>query len=132
MQIQPVSDTAFIQATMTMDAVRMECLAYQQLVEQQKTVIETQTKKIEELEKQLAETDESLQRKEHIITLLRNGEDFEDDREDEVMSAIKAAIDPGDPAAGAGIDLKHGRTIYLPPGRYSLTGARDIPATEES
>lgn len=62
MQLSQVSEVSFLQARMTMDSVRMECLAYQQLVEQQKEIA---AKKIQELEEKLAE-------KEEIIRVLQD------------------------------------------------------------
>ncbi len=59
MQITPVSEASFLESRMTMDAVRMECLAYRQVIEQQKEIVQSQAKKIQELEKQLAEKIES-------------------------------------------------------------------------
>lgn len=55
MQLSQVSESSFLQARMTMDSVRMECLAYQQLIEQQKEIA---AKKIQELEEKLAQKEE--------------------------------------------------------------------------
>lgn len=124
MQIRPVTDTAFLQATMTIDAIRQECLFYAQGIGE----LQEQNKLLKEQTENLLK---ELQEKESIIAD-HWGEVIEGDTEDEVMSAIKAAIDPGHHTAGAIINLEHGRTIYLPPGRYTLTGARDTPEDEES
>lgn len=67
MQITPISEVSFLQSRMTMDAVRMECLVYQQLVEQHKGIIHTQAKKIEELEKQLAQKEAFLKKVSPLI-----------------------------------------------------------------
>jgi hypothetical protein len=50
MQISPVGEAAFLQATMTIDAVRTETLAYRELIEQQKREIDKLRAKIDELE----------------------------------------------------------------------------------
>ncbi len=60
MQVSRVSEMSFLQSRMTMDAVRMECLAYQERVEQQKEIVQAQAKKIEELEKKLAQKEEMI------------------------------------------------------------------------
>jgi len=124
MKLSRVTEVAFLESRMTMDAVRMESLAYQQIVEQQKQVIQKHVEKIEELEKK------RLAQKEGIIKEYWD-EEIKDDSEDEVKSAIKAAIDPGDPAVGACINLEYGRIIYLPPGHYSLSGEKHTPEIEE-